>query len=953
MSENKPKRLVAVAKELGVGTATIVDHLVDKGYDIDNKPTSKVTPEMFSLLLRDFQKDKNLKERAEQISLGKGRRENVEIEDKPSIGPRKKEEGQQDEVMVKNLERQEERPEEEAPAAKETPEAPVEEKAPEKETEKESPAETTETEDKEAAPEEPAEKGKVTGPKIVGKISVGEEKQEAAEEKEAAEEAEAQKEAEPTTGEESEKAAEETKPEEAPEKEERAETPTAKEAADEAIKEDESGHLQKTKYESLEGPKVIGKIDLPDKDKKKKPVASSSENTPTERKKKKRRRKRIRTDKPDERRERKVKRTATKGKDEKEEISEKEIQEKIKATMAKLSGGKTKSSKSKIRKARRDETREAEELAEEGKQTIQVTEFISVSELASIMDVSATEVISTCMGLGIIVSINQRLDAEVIELVADEFDYEVEFINISDQAEDEVEEEEEAPEDLVHRAPIVTIMGHVDHGKTSLLDYIRSANVIAGEVGGITQHIGAYEVEMEDGKKITFLDTPGHEAFTAMRARGAKITDIAVIVVAADDAVMPQTKEAISHAQAAAVPIVFAINKIDKENANPEKIKEQLGNMNFLVEDWGGKYQSQDISAKEGLHVDDLLEKISLEAEILELKANPDKPARGTVVEAELDKGRGYVATILVQEGTLRVGDAMVAGSHFGRIKAMQNERGQKVTEAGPSTPVVILGLYGAPQAGEKFKVYKNEQEAKQLATKRSQIEREQGLRAQKHITLDEIGRRLALGSFQELNVIVKGDVDGSIEALADSLLKLSTEEIQVNIVHKAVGQITESDVLLASASDAIIVGFQVRPSMNARKVAEREAIEIRLYSIIYDAIDEIKSAMEGMLKPKIEEKILGNLEIRETFKISRVGTIAGCYVLDGKINRNSNVRVVRDGIVIYDGELASLKRHKDDVKEVKNGMECGLNIKNFNDIKVGDIIEVYEEVEVKRTLSS
>jgi len=581
---------------------------------------------------------------------------------------------------------------------------------------------------------------------------------------------------------------------------------------------------------------------------------------------------------------------------------------------------------------------------------LQVTEFVSVSELANLMDVSFADVISKCMGLGIMVSINQRLEADVIELVAGEFGFEVEFIGVDDAAEMDEEEVIDNPEDLKSRSPIVTIMGHVDHGKTSLLDYIRKANVISGEAGGITQHIGAYEVTTKDGRNITFLDTPGHEAFTAMRARGAKVTDIAVIVVAADDAVMPQTKEAISHAQAASVPMIFAINKVDKEGANPEKIKEQLAGMNILVESWGGKYQSQEISAKKGQNIDLLLEKILLETDLLELKANPDRPANGTVIEASLDKGRGYVATILVQNGTLKQGDMIVSGQYFGKVKAMYNERQQRSDAAPPSSPALILGLNGAPQAGETFKVFHDEAEAREMAYKRGQILREQGMRAKKHITLDEIGRRLALGNFKELNIIIKGDVDGSVEALSDSLQKLSTEEIVVRVIHKAVGAITESDVTLANASDAIIIGFNVRPSIQAAKLAEAESIEIKMYSIIYNAIEELRSAMEGMLEPSVEEKILGNVEIRETYKFDKA-TVAGCFVLDGKIARNNRIRLIRDGIVIFTGELASLKRFKDDAKEVTSSMECGLVIKNYNDIKMGDIVEAFEEIEVKRTL--
>src|SRR5688572_18210344 len=588
---------------------------------------------------------------------------------------------------------------------------------------------------------------------------------------------------------------------------------------------------------------------------------------------------------------------------------------------------------------------------------LQVTEFISVSELANLMDVSFAEVISKCMGLGIMVSINQRLDAEVIELVASEFGFDVEFINMEKQMEmEEEEDDEDTEEELSPRSPIVTIMGHVDHGKTSLLDYIRSANVVAGEAGGITQHIGAYQVELANGKEITFLDTPGHEAFTAMRARGAKVTDIAVIVVAADDAVMPQTREAISHAQAANVPMIFAINKIDKDGANPAKIYEQLSQMNILVEEWGGKFQNQEIAAKSGLNIDKLLEKILLEAELLELKANPEREATGTIIEASLDKGRGYVATLLVENGTLKTGDLVVSGQYYGRVKAMFNERNKRQDEAGPSAPAVILGLNGAPQAGEKFKVYADESEAKEIANRRAQILREQGMRAKKHITLDEIGRRLALGNFKELKVIIKGDVDGSVEALSDSLQKLSTPEILVSVIHKGVGQINESDVVLAEASDAIIIGFNVRPSMQANRLAENAGIQIRLYSIIYTAIDEIKSAMEGMLEPKMQEKIVANVEIREVFKFDKA-TVAGCVVIDGRIKRDNKVRLIRDGIVVYptaegaSAELGSLKRYKDDVKDVIVGMECGLTIKNYNDIKAGDIVEAYEEEEVKRTL--
>ncbi len=637
-----------------------------------------------------------------------------------------------------------------------------------------------------------------------------------------------------------------------------------------------------------------------------------------------------------------------------QEVDSKEIQRKIQETQARLAGGRgAKGNKGKYRRDKREmmaEKRAAQENVGEGNQ-LQVTEFISVSDLANLMNVSFADVISKCMGLGIMVSINQRLDAEVIELVAAEFGYEATFINLEQEADMDNEEDADDPEAQTPRAPIVTIMGHVDHGKTSLLDYIRRANVVAGEAGGITQHIGAYQVQTEGGKRITFLDTPGHEAFTAMRARGAKVADVAVIVIAADDAIMPQTREAISHAQAAQLPMIFALNKVDREGANPERIREQLAGMNILVEEWGGKYQSQEISAKIGTNVDLLLEKIGLEAELLDVKANPDRDASGSVIEASLDKGRGYVATILVQNGTLKQGDMIVSGQNWGRVKAMLNERGQRVTSAGPSMPVQVLGLNGAPQAGEKFRMFEDEDEAKEVANKRSQILREQGIRARKHLTLDEIGRRLALGNFKELPVIIKGDFDGSVEALSDSLQKLSTEEVAVNVVMKGVGAVTESDVNLATASDAIIIGFQVRPTAQASRLAEHENIEIRTYSIIYDAINEIKSAMEGLLEPTKEKKVVSNVEVREVYKITGVGTIAGCYVLDGKITRNTRVNVIRDGIVLHTGELASLKRFKDDVKEVAAGYECGMSIKKFEDLKIGDIIEGFEEVEVKRTL--
>lgn len=636
-------------------------------------------------------------------------------------------------------------------------------------------------------------------------------------------------------------------------------------------------------------------------------------------------------------------------------IDEEDVAKQVKETLARLTESKHSNKKSaKYRKDKREANaqrmHDMQEQERQESKILKLTEFVTANELAVMMDVPVTKIISTCMSLGLFVSINQRLDAESINIVADEYGFKTEFVS-AEVVNAIAEEEETDDENLVPRPPIITVMGHVDHGKTSLLDYIRKTNVIAGEAGGITQHIGAYNVMLEDGRKITFLDTPGHEAFTAMRARGAKITDIAIIIVAADDNVMPQTIEAINHASVAGVPIVFAINKIDKPGANPEKIKEQLANMNYQVEDWGGKYQSHDISAKQGLHVQELLEKVLLEADMLDLKANPNRKAVGSIIESSLDKGRGYVATVLVQNGTLKVGDIVLAGTSFGRIKAMFNERNQRITQAGPAEPAIILGLNSAPQAGDKFNVLSDEHEARQLANKREQLAREQGLRTSAHLTLDEIGRRIALGNFQELNIIVKGDVDGSIEALSDSLIKLSTPEIQVNVIHKGVGQISESDVMLAAASNAIIVGFQVRPSLGARKLAETEQIDIRLYSIIYDAIEEIKSAMEGMLSPDIKEVITATLEIREVFKISKVGSVAGCMVKEGKVKRNNRVRLIRDGIVIYTGDLASLKRMKDDVKEVSSGFECGLNIANYNDIKVGDIVESFEEIEVKKSL--
>jgi len=700
----------------------------------------------------------------------------------------------------------------------------------------------------------------------------------------------------------------------------------------------------KAEIKKLSGPTVLGKIDLPKTPEKAKP---SLEDDPNKRKRK--RIKKVNVEKAGKKALKDQKRPSRAP--QKTEPTPEEIQKEIKETLARLSS-KGKSKSSKLRREKRQaisDKMEIEELiTEHEKSTLKLTEFVSVSELASMMSKSPNDVIGTLMSIGIFASINQRLDAETLTMVAEEFGFTVEFVSADVTA--SVVQDSQNPENMQDRPPIVTVMGHVDHGKTSLLDYIRSADVTSGEAGGITQHIGAYSVK-HNNKLITFLDTPGHEAFTAMRARGAQVTDVSIIIIAADDRVMPQTKEAINHSQAAGVPMVFALNKCDMPTANPDKIKEELSAMNILVEDWGGKYQCQEISAKNGTGIDELLEKVLLESELLELKADPDTDAKGTVIEASLDKGRGYVTTLLVQYGTMKVGDTLIAGKEFGKIKAMHDESGRTVESAGPSRPVSVLGMNGAASAGDIFNVLEDEKEMKQIASKRQQLQREQGLRTTKHITLDEIGRRIALGDFQELNVIVKGDVDGSIEALSDSLLKLSQESIQINIIHKAVGQITESDILLASASDAIVIGFQVRPSAGARKIAEKEEIDIRLYSIIYKAIEEIKEAMEGMLSPEFKEQIVGTAEIRETFKITKFGTIAGCYVTDGRINRNHQVRIIREGIVVYSGELGSLKRFKDDVKEVKNGYECGLNIAKYNDIRVGDVVEAYEEVEVNRKL--
>ncbi|MDM1292859.1 translation initiation factor IF-2 [Sphingobacterium sp. N143] len=1045
MTEGKGTNLLKAAKELNIGIHTAVECLVKKGYDVEAKPNTKLSGEMYGVLLKEFQGDKSLKDEAKQIVIGKIRRE-----ESPSASPKEssknedfEEHEEPKEILVKNTV--------EIPSVKEVPSAKPEETVHQggmkvvgkidldalnrggnknkkeepskaqpniaKESPIEAKSEVKAEVKKEAEVKESNTEAKKEEPKVIEKTA------EVVAPKVEATKPEVDKTEVKTTP------VVETKTE--PVKvEEKKKDETATKAVPvtpqvEAEKK-EGDDIISARAERLTGPKVIGKIELPSARPSHKPVASSS-NAGNNNEKRKRKRTNLngpvsagagqghgnnnqnrgpRDGNNNHNRDQQGNRGGNQGNnanpnnrqgnnphhgrpgqggnnqhqgrpgqggrpqhgrfdnrgkgrpvENKEEPSEKEIQDQIKATLARLSGaGKSGkfAQRAKLRRQKRDDVAlHAEEAAMEQEmmaKVLRVTEFVTANELANLMDVQVTQIIATCMSLGMFVSINQRLDAETLTIVADEFGYQVEFIKPEDEETAELEEVD-TEANLVSRAPIVTVMGHVDHGKTSLLDYIRKANVTSGEAGGITQHIGAYAVKLDDNRKITFLDTPGHEAFTAMRARGAKVTDIVIIVIAADDAVMPQTKEAINHAQAAGVPIVFAFTKVDKPGANADRIREQLSAMNILVEDWGGKFQAQEISAKTGENVDLLLEKVLLEAEMLDLKADPKKRAVGSVIEAALDKGRGIVTTVLIQGGTLRVGDPILAGSHSGKVKALTNERGERVKEAGPSVPVQILGMAGAPTAGDKLYVLESESEARTVANKRLQLQREQGMRATKHITLDEIGRRLAIGNFKELNIIVKGDVDGSIEALSDSLLKLSTDEIQVNIIHKSVGAISESDVLLASASDAIIIGFQVRPTQNARKLAENEQIDVRLYSIIYDAIEEIKSAMEGMLAPKFEEKIVAEVEIRETFKISKVGTIAGCMVREGKINRNNDIRVIRDGVVIHTGKLASLKRFKDDVKEVAQGYECGLNIDRFNDIQVGDIVEAYEQVEVKRKL--
>ena len=1001
----KNMRLSKAAREFNVGLSTIVDFLSKKGFDIDPKPNTKLSPEMTEMLISEYQAERKVKQIAQEkiisaerttLSLSKEeetaeppietKNEELFIRDSRltetyNTPVEKSPEKPVEKVVEETVEKPVEKTEVKSKPESHTPETPVEEKTttPSVETVKEEKeVKPTKTKESAPAPEPKAEaKKEKEGLKIVDKIdlsgqnwatrpkpkSKAQKKKERNEKQE--EKAEAKKKAKTNKSKTQTKTVEQKVEVSKQSTQKPKDTPSAPPPEPELIK---------AVSKKLEGPKIMGKIELPVK-KKKGPVASSSDKDVVGKKKK---RKRIKPasahntgantgNKPNANRgggfnagRKQDSKGGGRGRFDKRKVvakhepTEEEIQQQIKETLARLTPtGKSKASKH--RRLKRDAVHqhaqdEIEKTIEE-QGVIKATEFVTANELATMMGLPVTKVIGACMSMGLFVSINQRLDAETISIVAEEFGFKVEFVGVEVQETLHEFDQEDKESDLVPRHPVVTVMGHVDHGKTKLLDFIRKANVVAGEAGGITQHIGAYEVQLENKRKITFLDTPGHEAFTAMRARGAKVTDVSIIVIAADDDVMPQTKEAINHAQAAGIPIVFAINKIDKPNANPDNIRNQLSTMNILVEEWGGKYQSQEISALKGDGVDELLEKVLLEAEMLELKANPNKNAVGTIIESSLDKGRGYVSKMLVQAGTLRVGDMILAGSTYGKVKAMYNERNQTLKEAGPSTPILMLGLNSAPQAGDGFNVISDEHEAKAIATKRLQLQREQGIRTQKHITLDEIGRRLAIGDFKELNVIVKADVDGSVEALSDSLIKLTTDEVQLNVIHKSVGQISESDVLLASASDAIIVGFQVRANNQAQKLAETEGIQIKYYSIIYQAIEELKLAMEGMLAPTEEEKIIANVEIRETFKIPKVGTVAGCMVTRGKIYRNSLIRLIRDGIVIYSGKLGSLKRFKDDVKEVNHGYECGMNIDNFNDIKVGDVIEAYEMIEIKRTL--
>ncbi len=923
MSDQKQYRIKQVATAFNISTGTLLEFLEKKGHGGDLTITSKISQDIYDLVAKEYGQDKAIKEESKKIV-----RKVKEITD-----------------MEHRKEQQEEEPVEEVIIKSRVLSSPEKQvKTPE------------------PVPEEtvPVIKPEIPEIKVIGKIELDEKKTKTR--------SKPKQEKKEATKEEPKKAS--TTPSEPEKKKKTSEKKSATPAQEEKSKETKQikSHLRK-----LPGPKIVGHIDISQFEKKEKPKSERSDKSEKSEqqieKRSKGKRERIQNSKRvdvtkahQEHKKQKESHSGGKGKYSKKdrfksvrpEIDEDEVQKQIKETYARMTEGRGKTRGSRRRREKREiisqKAQEEQILQELSSNVLKVTEFVTANELAILMNnTPVTKVIEACMNLGMMVSINQRLDAETLVLVAEEFGYEIEFVTVETQG--AIEQEEDKEEDMVERPPIVTVMGHVDHGKTSLLDYIRKANVIAGEAGGITQHIGAYNVKLPSGRRITFLDTPGHEAFTAMRARGAKVTDVAIIIVAADDAIMPQTVEAISHAQAAGVPMIFAINKIDKPGANPEKIKEQLANMNILVEDWGGKYQCQEISAKKGINIKELLEKVLLEADLLELKANPDKRAVGSVIESSLDKGRGYLATVLIESGTLKVGDVMLAGCYTGRVKAMFNERGQQITEAGPSTPVSVLGLNGAPTAGDTLNVLEDEKEARDIANKREQLIRIQGIHTQPHITLEEIGRRIALGNFKELNIIVKADVDGSVEALADSLIKLSTEEVQVKVIHKAVGAISENDVMLASASNAVIIGFQVRPSMEARRLAESESIEIRIYSVIYDAIEEVKSSIEGMLAPLEKEEVTATAEVREIFKISRVGTIAGCMVKEGKLIRTAKIRVIRDGIVIYTGKLGSLKRFKDDVKEVASGFDCGLNIDGFNDVKVGDIIEAYTIVEIKRKL--
>ena len=956
-------RLSKLTKEFNIGLQTLVDFLNEKGAGVDMNPNAKISDSYLPAIEAKFGDEQKLKQDSEKVA--------IKLKEIIELGSKKKSVAEDEEEPVKEIiiksnsfshetpvqEPQESHVQKTEPAAEESEPAAKEKTA------------GSETGSVSADRPEEDKKTLVEGLKIVDKIDLSRfDRKKNHQEKELPENTGTQEEVHVPAASAEPELASEPVPESGSEPEKK-EEPAAGETQVREPRE------IKIEVEKLQGPKVVDKIDLSQFDKKKKnkkreriakggsqkvdvtKVSSESDDFRKDKKKNKNE-----GGKKDNRQDNAS--SGGKGKkrdrfkpamtEAEEEEMQKEIQKQIKETYARMNESKSKNNfGAKHRREKRElasqKLQEEMEQQELEKKILKVTEFVTVNDMANLMNIPVTKIIGACMSLGLMVSINQRLDAETIVLVAEEFGYEVEFVTA--ELTEAIEQENDDEGELVPRPPVITVMGHVDHGKTSLLDYIRKSNVIAGEAGGITQHIGAYNVVLPDGKRITFLDTPGHEAFTAMRARGAKMTDLAIIIIAADDAIMPQTVEAINHAQAAGVPMVFAINKIDKPGANPDKIREQLANMNLLVEEWGGKYQCQEISAKKGINVDKLLDKVLLEAELLELKANPKRRATGAVIESSLDKGRGYLATVLVQNGTMRVGDVMLSGCYTGRVKAMFNERGQKVEEAGPSTPVSVLGLNGAPTAGETFNVMADEKEAKDIANKREQLIRIQGIKTQKHLSLEEIGRRIAIGNFKELNIIVKGDVDGSIEALSDSLLKLSTEEVRVNVIHKAVGAISESDVLLAAASDAIIIGFQVRPSVNARKLAEKEEIEIRLYSVIYDAINEVKSGIEGMLAPEEKEEITATAEVAETFKISKVGTIAGCLVKEGKLTRASKVRVIRDGIVVYTGELGSLKRFKDDVKEVVAGLDCGLNIAGYNDIKVGDVVEAYNIVEIKRTL--